>query len=79
MNETELQIRLRRAKEALAYAIDRESEARRALRSAEESRRAAKEKYEALSSKKSKRKSDGARLRTTIARGDALAACESEQ
>jgi hypothetical protein len=48
MNETELQIRLRRAKEALAYAIDRENEARRALRSAEESRRAAKERYDAL-------------------------------
>lgn len=46
--ETELQIRLRRAKEALAYAADKESEARRVLRSAEESRRVAKEKYEAL-------------------------------
>ena len=47
-HETELQIRLRRAKEALAYAVDKESEARRVLRSAEESRRVAKEKYEAL-------------------------------
>lgn len=48
MSETELQIRLRRAKDALAYAIDKESEARRILRSAEESRRIAKGKYEAL-------------------------------
>lgn len=47
-HETELQIRLRRAKEALAYAVDKESEARRILRSAEESRRSAKEKYEGL-------------------------------
>ena len=47
-HERELQIRLRRAKEALAYAVEKESEARRALRSAEESRRVAKEKYEAL-------------------------------
>ena len=47
-HETELQIRLRRAKEALAYAVDKESEARRVLRSAEESRRVAKEKYETL-------------------------------
>lgn len=47
-NETELQIRLRRAKDALAYALDKESEARRVLRSAEESRRLAKEKYETL-------------------------------
>ena len=47
-HETELQIRLRRAKEALAYAVDKESVARRTLRSAEESRRVAKEKYEAL-------------------------------
>lgn len=46
--ETELQIRLRRAKAALDYAIDKESEARRVLRSAEESRRIAKEKYELL-------------------------------
>lgn len=47
-HETALQIRLRRAKEALAYAVNKESEARRALHSAEESRRTAKEKYEAL-------------------------------
>ena len=47
-HETELQIRLRRAKEALSYANDKESEARRILRSAEESRRVAKEKYESL-------------------------------
>lgn len=47
-HETELQIRLRRAKEALAYTVDKESEARRTLRSAEESRRVAKERYEAL-------------------------------
>jgi len=47
-HETELQIRLRRAKEALAYAVDKESEARRILCSAEESRLVAKEKYEAL-------------------------------
>lgn len=48
IQETELQIRLRRAKEALAYASEKESEARRILRSAEESSRVAKEKYEAL-------------------------------
>lgn len=47
-NETELQIRLRRAKEALTYAQEKESEARQALRAAEDSRRIAKEKYEAL-------------------------------
>ena len=47
-HETELQIRLRRAKEALAYAVEKESEARSTLRGAEESRRVAKEKYEAL-------------------------------
>ena len=47
-HETELQIRLRRAKEALAYAVENEREARRALRGAEEARRVAKEKYEAL-------------------------------
>lgn len=46
--ETDLQVRLRRAKESLAYATDKENEARRALRSAEEYRRIAKEKYEAL-------------------------------
>ncbi len=47
-HETELQIRLRRAEEALAYAVEEESEVRHALRIAEESRRVAKEKYEAL-------------------------------
>ena len=48
IHETELQTRLRRAKEALAYARDEESQARDLLRSAEESRRRAKEKYDAL-------------------------------
>ena len=46
--ETETQTRLRRAKEALAQAIEQENEARRALRRAEESRKLMKEKYEAL-------------------------------
>ena len=48
IHETDLQIRLRRAKEALSYALDKESEARRTLLRAEESRRAAKEKYDTL-------------------------------
>lgn len=48
IHETELQIRLRNAKEALSSAAEKEIEALRSLRSAEESRRLAKEKYEAL-------------------------------
>ena len=48
MNETENQIRLRRAKEALAAARDRESTARRALAEATESVKAAKDRYEEL-------------------------------
>ena len=47
-DKTELQIRLLKAKEALDYAVEKESEARSALRRAEESRRIAKEKYESL-------------------------------
>ena len=47
-SETELQFRLRKAKESLEYAIDKESEARHALIRAEESRRAAKARYESL-------------------------------
>lgn len=46
--ETETQTRLRRAKEALARAIEQENEARRELRRAEESRKLLKEKYEVL-------------------------------
>ena len=46
--ETELQIRLRRANEALAYAKQKEDEARKALRSAEDSRRAAKARRDEL-------------------------------
>ena len=45
---TELQIRLRKAKEALNYATEKESEARRSLAVAEASRRAAKDKFDAL-------------------------------
>ena len=48
MNETENEIRLRHAKEALAAARDRESIARRALAEATESVKAAKERYEDL-------------------------------
>ncbi len=48
MTETENQIRLRRAKEALAYARDREAIARRALADATESVKSAKERYEEL-------------------------------
>lgn len=46
--ETENQVRLRRAKDALSEAIEKESEARQALRRAEESRKLLKEKYEAI-------------------------------
>jgi hypothetical protein len=48
MTETENQIRLRRAKEALAAARDREAIARRALADATESVKSAKERYEEL-------------------------------
>lgn len=48
MNETENQIRLRRAKEALAATRDREAIARRALADATESVKSAKERYEEL-------------------------------
>jgi hypothetical protein len=48
MNETENQIRLRRAKEALANWREVEAEARRALTEAMESTKRAKEKYEEL-------------------------------
>lgn len=48
MKETETQTRLRRAKEALAVALEKENEARRELRRAEESRKLNKEKYEAI-------------------------------
>lgn len=48
MNETENQIRLRRAKESLAAARDREAIARRAHADATESVKAAKERYEEL-------------------------------
>ena len=46
--ETELQFRLRKAKESLELAIIKESEARHALIRAEESRRSAKNRYESL-------------------------------
>jgi hypothetical protein len=49
--ETELQARLRRAKEALDYAKDKENEARRILREAEDSKLAAKKRYEDLFTK----------------------------
>ena len=48
MNETENQIRLRRAKEALAVARDRETIARRAMADATESLKSAKDRYEEL-------------------------------
>ena len=48
MNETENQMRLRRAKESLATARDRESTARLALVDATECLKAAKERYENL-------------------------------
>jgi hypothetical protein len=48
MNETENQMRLRRAKESLATARERESIARRAFADATESLKAAKERYEDL-------------------------------
>lgn len=48
MNETELQTRLRRAKESLAAARDRESAARSTLATAIKDTAAAKERYEAL-------------------------------
>jgi len=48
MNETENQIRLRRAKEALAAARDRETIARRAMADATESVKSAKDRYEEL-------------------------------
>ena len=48
MNETENQIRLRRAKEALAACQSSENEARRVLAAAVESTKRAKEKYETL-------------------------------
>ena len=48
MNETENQIRLRRAKEALAAARDRETIARRAMADATESVKSAKARYEDL-------------------------------
>lgn len=47
-NETELQFLVRNAKEAFERAKDRENEARRALRDAEDTRRRAKERYEEL-------------------------------
>jgi len=48
MNETETQIRLRRAKEALENSRAAETAARKALAEAVESTKRAKEKYEAL-------------------------------
>ena len=48
VEETELQTRLRRAKEALEYSVQKESEARQTLRRAEETRRIAKDRYEVL-------------------------------
>lgn len=48
IHETELQVRLRRAKESFEYAKERENQARRELASAEETRRIAKERYEEL-------------------------------
>ena len=48
MNETELQTRLRRAKESLATARDNEATARKAYNDAMESTKRAKEKYEEL-------------------------------
>jgi hypothetical protein len=47
-NETENQTRLRRAKEALAFCQAAEVEARKALASATESTKRAREKYEEL-------------------------------
>lgn len=46
MNETESQMRLRRAKEALEYARECANSARKQLRDADESARIAKERYE---------------------------------
>lgn len=46
--ETELQFRLRKAKESLERAIIKESDARQELIRAEESRRSAKNRYESL-------------------------------
>lgn len=48
MNETENQMRLRRAKESLATAREREAVARRSYADATESLKAAKERYEDL-------------------------------
>lgn len=48
MNETENQIRLRRAKEALASCQSSENEARKALAFAAEATKRAREKHEAL-------------------------------
>jgi TorA maturation chaperone TorD len=48
MHETELQARLRRAKEALESAQDKENEAVRDLARARDSKRIAKERYENL-------------------------------
>ena len=51
MNETKTQTLLRNAKQALAAYREKESEARKALASAEQSTKAAKAKYEELFAK----------------------------
>jgi len=48
MNETDTQVRLRRAKESLAYYREQADNARQTLAAAKKSARNAKERYEAL-------------------------------
>ena len=55
MNETEDQTRLRRAKEAITFCQERENEARRALASAVDSTKRARQQFEELFTEAEKR------------------------